>query len=68
MIQYYLLRAHGNLELLEQLDLVGRTAELAKLFGIQGGFLWRFLDASVNMNNRNKRGNSLGGLRHLSNL
>ena len=37
MVQYYLTRAHGNLELLEQLDLVGRTGELAKLFGIQGG-------------------------------
>ena len=35
MVQYYLTRAHGNLQLLEQLDLVGRTGELAKLFGIQ---------------------------------
>ena len=37
MIQYYLARAHGNLELIDQLDLIGRTGELAKLFGIQVG-------------------------------
>ena len=37
MIQYYLTRAHGNLELIDQLDLIGRTGELAKLFGIQAG-------------------------------
>ena len=39
VIQYYLTRAHGNLELIDQLDLIGRTGELAKLFGIQGGDL-----------------------------
>ncbi|XP_055546251.1 DNA polymerase zeta catalytic subunit [Wyeomyia smithii] len=33
--EYYLERVNGNLELLQQLDLIGRTAELAKLFGIQ---------------------------------
>ncbi|XP_058825625.1 DNA polymerase zeta catalytic subunit [Topomyia yanbarensis] len=33
--EYYLERINGNLELLQQLDLIGRTAELAKLFGIQ---------------------------------
>ncbi len=35
VVDYYLARAHGNLALLDQLDLVGRTAELARLFGIQ---------------------------------
>lgn len=35
MVDYYLLRVNGNLELLEQLDLIGRTSELARLFGIQ---------------------------------
>lgn len=34
-VKYYLQRIHGNLRLLEKLDLIGRTAELAKLFGIQ---------------------------------
>lgn len=35
VVEYYLERVNGNLELLQQLDLIGRTAELAKLFGIQ---------------------------------
>ncbi|EAT38236.1 AAEL009851-PA [Aedes aegypti] len=35
VLEYYLERVNGNLELLHQLDLIGRTAELAKLFGIQ---------------------------------
>lgn len=35
VLQYWLERAHGTLEILNQLDLVGRTCELAKLFGIQ---------------------------------
>ncbi|EDS38599.1 DNA polymerase zeta catalytic subunit [Culex quinquefasciatus] len=35
VLEYYLERVNGNLELLQQLDLIGRTAELAKLFGIQ---------------------------------
>ena len=35
MADYYLKRIHGNLNLLEQLDIIGRTSELAKLFGIQ---------------------------------
>ncbi len=34
-MEYFLSRAHGDLLLLEQLDLIGRTSELAKLFGCQ---------------------------------
>lgn len=35
VLEYWLERVHGNLQLLDQLDLIGRTCELAKLFGIQ---------------------------------
>ncbi|XP_059610831.1 DNA polymerase zeta catalytic subunit [Phlebotomus argentipes] len=35
VLQYFLLRARGTLEILDQLDLLGRTSEMAKLFGIQ---------------------------------
>uniref|UniRef100_A0A182VW29 DNA polymerase zeta catalytic subunit n=1 Tax=Anopheles minimus TaxID=112268 RepID=A0A182VW29_9DIPT len=35
VLEYYLERVIGNFEILNQLDLIGRTAELAKLFGIQ---------------------------------
>lgn len=35
VIEYYMIRAKGTLEILNQLDLIGRTCELAKLFGIQ---------------------------------
>lgn len=35
VIGYYNDRAFGTLEILNQLDLIGRTCELAKLFGIQ---------------------------------
>lgn len=35
VLEYYVERAGGTLQLLAQLDLIGRTAELAKLFGIQ---------------------------------
>lgn len=35
VIEYYMDRAKGTLEILNQLDLIGRTCELAKLFGIQ---------------------------------
>lgn len=35
MIDYYISRVQGNLQLLEQLDLIGRTSEMARLFGIQ---------------------------------
>lgn len=35
VVEYYVERVRGNLELLNQLDLIGRTCELAKLFGIQ---------------------------------
>ncbi|XP_037034601.1 DNA polymerase zeta catalytic subunit isoform X2 [Bradysia coprophila] len=35
VFEYYIERCVGNLDLLNQLDLIGRTCELAKLFGIQ---------------------------------
>lgn len=35
VIDYFLNRVKGTLEILNQLDLIGRTCELAKLFGIQ---------------------------------
>lgn len=35
VLEYYIQRSCGNLEIMEQLDLIGRTCELAKLFGIQ---------------------------------
>jgi hypothetical protein len=34
-VEYYLLRVQGIIKLLDQLDLIGRTSELARLFGIQ---------------------------------
>ncbi|XP_078398731.1 DNA polymerase zeta catalytic subunit isoform X4 [Cetorhinus maximus] len=34
MVDHYICRVRGNLQLLEQLDLIGRTSELARLFGI----------------------------------
>ena len=34
-VDYLTKRAIGTLEVLDKLDLIGRTAELAKLFGIQ---------------------------------
>ena len=34
-MSHYLLRARLTMELLERLDLVNRTSELARLFGIQ---------------------------------
>lgn len=33
-LSYYVLRARLNLQLLDQLDLIGRTGELARTFGI----------------------------------
>ncbi|XP_037953294.1 DNA polymerase zeta catalytic subunit [Teleopsis dalmanni] len=35
VIEYYLERVRGTLSLLDQLDLIGRTSEMAKLIGIQ---------------------------------
>ena len=35
MVDYYLIRTHGNIRLMDQLDVIGRTSELARLFGIQ---------------------------------
>jgi len=34
-MEYYLERVRGTLALLDQLDLLGRTSEMAKLIGIQ---------------------------------
>lgn len=35
VVDYFLIRTHGNVRLMNQLDVVGRTSELARLFGIQ---------------------------------
>uniref|UniRef100_A0A8D2JBW4 DNA polymerase zeta catalytic subunit n=1 Tax=Varanus komodoensis TaxID=61221 RepID=A0A8D2JBW4_VARKO len=35
MVDYYTCRVRGNVQLLEQVDLIGRTSEMARLFGIQ---------------------------------
>ncbi|XP_062428626.1 DNA polymerase zeta catalytic subunit [Rhea pennata] len=35
MVDHYISRVRGNLQLLETLDLIGRTSEMARLFGIQ---------------------------------
>ncbi|XP_067402706.1 DNA polymerase zeta catalytic subunit [Emydura macquarii macquarii] len=35
MVDHYISRVQGNLQMLEQLDLIGRTSEMARLFGIQ---------------------------------
>lgn len=34
-IDYYLFRVESTINILLQLDIIGRTSELAKLFGIQ---------------------------------
>ena len=34
-LQYYMLRAKANIHIVETLDIVGRTSELARLFGIE---------------------------------
>ena len=34
-IEYYTLRARANLQLLERLDIIGQTSELARVFGIE---------------------------------
>ena len=35
MINHYVTRVKGNLEMMEQLDLIGRTSEFARVFGIE---------------------------------
>uniref|UniRef100_A0A670Z8N2 DNA polymerase zeta catalytic subunit n=1 Tax=Pseudonaja textilis TaxID=8673 RepID=A0A670Z8N2_PSETE len=35
IIDYYISRVRGNIQLLEQMDLISRTSEMARLFGIQ---------------------------------
>ena len=32
--QYYVTRCHGNLDLLDEIDFINRTSELARVFGI----------------------------------
>lgn len=34
-VEHYVIRARGNLELLDRLDVVGKTSEMARIFGIQ---------------------------------
>ncbi|XP_077018786.1 DNA polymerase zeta catalytic subunit isoform X1 [Tamandua tetradactyla] len=35
MVDHYVSRVRGNLQMLEQLDVIGKTSEMARLFGIQ---------------------------------
>ncbi|OWF40745.1 DNA polymerase zeta catalytic subunit-like [Mizuhopecten yessoensis] len=35
LIEYYITRVRGNLQLIDQLDLIGRTSEFARVFGIE---------------------------------
>ncbi|MEQ2191355.1 hypothetical protein XENOCAPTIV_027189 [Xenoophorus captivus] len=35
MVDHYVSRLHGTMQLLQQQDIIGRTSELARLFGIQ---------------------------------
>lgn len=35
MVDHYVTRVRGNLQLLDKLDLIDRTSEMARLFGIQ---------------------------------
>ncbi|XP_028903006.1 DNA polymerase zeta catalytic subunit isoform X1 [Ornithorhynchus anatinus] len=35
MVDHYVSRVRGNLQMLEQLDIIGKTSEMARLFGIQ---------------------------------
>ncbi|XP_033741299.1 uncharacterized protein LOC117328070 [Pecten maximus] len=35
LIEYYITRVKGNLQLIDQLDLIGRTSEFARVFGIE---------------------------------
>lgn len=35
MIEHYVTRAKANLEIIEQLDIVGQTSEFARVFGIE---------------------------------
>uniref|UniRef100_A0A9L0TID8 DNA polymerase zeta catalytic subunit n=1 Tax=Equus caballus TaxID=9796 RepID=A0A9L0TID8_HORSE len=35
MVDHYISRVRGNLQMLEQLDVIGKTSEMARLFGIQ---------------------------------
>ena len=34
MVRYYSIRALGNLQILHELNLIGRTSEFARLYGV----------------------------------
>ena len=34
-MKHYVTREKGNLEMIEQLDMIGRTSEFARVFGIE---------------------------------
>ena len=34
-IDYYVTRAKGNLQIMDQIDLIGQTSEFARVFGIE---------------------------------
>ena len=34
-MKHYVTRVNGNLEMIEQLDMIGRTSEFARVFGIE---------------------------------
>ena len=35
MVDHYASRAKGNIEVMDQLDIIGRTSEFARVFGIE---------------------------------
>ena len=35
VVDYYMLRCHGNYQMLEKLNVIGRTSEFARLYGIE---------------------------------
>ena len=35
MVEHYLIRCHGNHQLLESFNLIGRTSEFSRLYGIE---------------------------------
>ena len=35
MVEYYLRRCQGNLAMIDKFNLIGRTSELARLYGIE---------------------------------
>ena len=35
VVEHYVSRSKGNLEMMDQLDIIGRTSEFARVFGIE---------------------------------